>query len=150
MISQLQTVLQQLLDTKPYRVTYAGWILYINYDNNFEMGIECEWAYKNEFDRILDQSIELEERTSLLVWKLVGKIVRKITFADEPPTLIMTFECGEKLEVYSDFSGYENWSLTDIKPGGMKIIVRGDEIIYFDEIQPVKLQMESKHNNRPG
>jgi len=136
MDNTIANVLAPLFDEGIYRVTYAGWITYVTFGNNYELGIEYHWEYRNAAGILLDRWIEkVGERTSFLLWRLVGKTVSNAHYEESsPPVLTFTFTDGEMLTVFADHSGYENWSIIDLKPSGFKLIVKGDDFDYFGGI----------------
>ncbi|MBC7526775.1 MAG: hypothetical protein H7308_04425 [Chthonomonadaceae bacterium] len=126
-----------LSSTKAFIVSpMPGWITYVTFGNNYELNIECHWEYRDAAGILLDRWIEkVGERTSFLLWRLVGKTVSNAHYEESsPPILTFTFTDGEMLTVFADYSGYENWSIMDLKPSGFKLIVKGNDFDYFGEI----------------
>ena len=78
MDNTIANVLAPLFGESIYRVTYAGWMTYVTFENNYELSLECHWEYRNAEGILLDKWIEVvSERTSFLLWRLVGKTVSK-------------------------------------------------------------------------
>ena len=136
MDNTIANILAPLFGVIICRVPYGQWIIQIDFDNDYELGIEYHWEYRNAAGILLDRWIEkVGERTSFLLWRLVGKTVSNAHYeVSSPPILTFTFTDGEMLTVFGNHSKYEDGSIIDMKPGGFILIVDGDDFTYFDEI----------------
>ena len=76
MDNTIANILAPLFGVTICRVPYGQWIIQIDFDNDYELGIEYHWEYRNAAGILLDRWIEkVGERTSFLLWRLVGKTV---------------------------------------------------------------------------
>lgn len=108
----------------------------LKFSGNGYLTIECHWRLRDN-KTILIGSLEYKDEKThdeyyeKLTSLLIGKEIKKIQYIPPVSDLIIEFEKGLLLELFSDSNIYESWNLSDGEgfelislPGGKKLEIK--------------------------
>lgn len=96
------------------RVFIDQWACGFYADGGLFFRVDGEWSLEGGDGQMLDEQHPFERRQRFDLWRLCGSKVDLVSYYDaqEVPRLIVTFDNGFILTVWSNFKGFTDWEIT--------------------------------------
>jgi len=94
------------------RVAFDQWAVQLLLGDSLLI-VEGKWQFIDVKGHVLDQDVDLEDRSSFLLWRAVGQTVTRISVFESPHSnLEIVLSSGCRLLVYGDDDDYEDWTFS--------------------------------------